>query len=863
MKYKATLALVLLASLANSQKLPIEMAADRKPHTITGGNCLIAHGKVFTISGAVIEDGDVLIRNGKIERVGRAIAAPPGFVVVNATGKIVLPGLVDAHSHRGESESNEYTDSAVPEVMIRDVLNPEEQGLWFDLANGTTSSLLLHGSADAIGGQSIIIKNLFDARPSQLVFPGAPRVLKFALGENVTQKNDDSSTRFPQSRMGVEAVYRRAFADARAYTALWNDYRQKQTQFGERETLKRFGPPPRRDMRLETISEILKGNIWIHCHSYRQDEMLMMARLSQEYGFHLGSLTHAMEGFKIAPELAAAHVPVSMFGDGMAYKLEVYDTIPMGPALCMRAGVLTSVNTDTFSGIAPLQLDAAKMMRYGVSEADALKAITINPAKQLGIDRWVGTLEAGKDGDVSIWSGHPLSVYSHCDATLINGQMVFERRDAFGVDSKSTFHNQVHTDLLKADLLPMLPGASVYAIIGATVHPVSGPDITSGVVIIRGNRIEAVGGPSTPIPAGAVRVPARGMHVYPGFVDGGSNLGLNEMGEVKQSRDDSENGPFQPDLRSVVAMNPEAVRIPVARCAGITTAQVEHGGGLISGLTGVVDLGGYNREQMSLNDAAMLMVEWPEDPGGAFVQFIPPAALKKQKEEALGQRDAIKEFFAKAQRAMDAGDASDPRLAALTPCLRGERPVQFKVNGERGIKDVLAFAKEFKLKAVIYGGAEAWKVTQALAEAKVPVLYNAPSISCPAEASPYSPLDPYDSPFAAPYVMRQAGVKFGLMTGDSATIHNLANRAGWLCAYGLKPAEAIRAITLDTAQILGVADRVGSLDPGKLANIVLTDGDPLEITTQVMKVWIEGKPVPMTSKFTQMYRKYEARLNGK
>jgi imidazolonepropionase-like amidohydrolase len=383
------------------------------------------------------------------------------------------------------------------------------------------------------------------------------------------------------------------------------------------------------------------------------------------------------------------------------------------------------------------------------------------------------------------------------------------------------------------------------------------------VVVVEGTTIRAVGDANTAIPSGAVRVNAKGMHVYPGFVDGGSNLGLNEMGEVKQSTDDNENGPFQPDLRSLVAMNPESVKIGIARCAGITTAHVSSGGGLISGISTVVETSGYNREQMSLIDRDMLVVNWPEGPNGAFVQFIPADALQKQKDEAKTQRDAIKEMFAAAKRASDAGDMSEPKLAAMAPFVRGERNVLFNVNSDHGIKAVLALAKEMGLKPVIGGGAEAWKVTDKLTEAKVPVLYNAPTVSCPGATSPFSPNDPYDSPFVAPYLMKKAGVKFGISTGDASSIHNLANRAGWVCAYGLKPQDAIRAITLDTAEILGVGDRVGSLEKGKLANIIVTDGDPLEITTHVVREFIAGKPIKLTSKFTELYRKYEARLGGR
>ncbi len=862
MKRLALLA-ICLACNANGQSVnPIETEADRKPHTVTGGSCLITHGTVMPITGPAIEGADVLILHGKIAKIGKALTAPTGVTVIDATGKIVLPGFVDAHSHRGEDEVNEWADSAVPEVQIRDVLDPELEGLWFDTACGITSALLLHGSADAIGGQSIIIKCAYRGLPSQMVFPGAPRVVKFALGENVTQKNDQSSTRFPQTRMGVEEVYRRAFADAKAYAELKKQYREKASAFGSSEQAEiHLGPPPRIDLRLEALCDILAGKILVHCHSYRQDELLMMVKLSQEYGFKLATLTHALEAYKITPELRKAGIPVSMFGDTWDYKLEVFDSIPMGAALCMRAGLLTSVNTDTFSGIAPLNLDAAKMMRYGVSEEEALKSITLYPARQLGISGSVGSLEPAKDGDVTIWSGHPLSIYSRCEETLINGEVVFQRRDAFHVNPVATTKPAVQPSPLIADRLPDLAPAKAYAIVGGTIHPVNGPDIPDGVLVMCGQKIVAVGDKSTPIPSDALKVPAKGFDLYPGFVDGGSDLGLGEIGSVKQASDAVESGPMQPDLHALTAVNPESVKFGIARCAGVTTAAVNPGGGSISGLDAVILPTGFTADQMKLSEGGNLIVNWPESLDPTSMPSMPPDQLTKQKKDVEARRTVIKDYFATAKRAADAGDLSDPKLAALAPCFTGKRKVAFLVNGEGGIRTAVRFAKETGLTAAIYAGLEAWKAADLLAKNHIPVIYAPPPASCPGETQPMTRLDPYDTPYVAPYLLKKAGVKFGLASGDSGSIHDLPNRAGLFCAFGLSPVDALRSITQNTADILGVGDQVGSLEKGKLANVLIVKGDPLEITGQVVREFIAGKPVTLTSKFTQLYRKYEGRLS--
>jgi imidazolonepropionase-like amidohydrolase len=836
--------------------VPFEREADRKPKTVTHGSVLIRHGKVLTVTQGTLEDTDVLILNGKIAKIGKGLSATGGVTTIDATGKIVAPGIVDAHSHRGATSINEGTDSVTAEVQMRDVLDPQSEGVWFDLANGITSALLLHGSANAIGGQSIVVKHRYKATPSQMVFEGAPRMVKFALGENVTQKNGSNATRYPESRMGVESVYRRAFADAQQYMARWDAYNASVAKVGSAETLRTMGPAPRKDVRLEALADILRRKIWVNCHSYRQDEMLMMVRLSQEFGFKLGAMQHALEAYKIAPEIAKAGVPVSMFSDAWNYKLEVIDSIPMGAALCVRAGILTSVNTDTSGGTATLNLDAGKLMRYGVSEDDALETITINSAKQLGVDSHVGSLEVGKDGDVGIWSGHPLSVYSKCMQTFIDGECVFERRDAIGVDKASTSKDTVSPDPLRADLLKDLPAADSYAIVGAMVHPVSGPEIPKGVVVIEGSSITAVGDMHTPIPKGAVRVNAQGLHVYPGLIDAGSDLGLTEVGSVRQATDETELGAINPDLHALIAVNPETMKIPIARAAGITTATVWPNGGVLPGQTAVIDLGGYTREEMSLN-SSFLVVNWPEPPNRRFAAFLGAAGA----DNSSPQVEALKERFLAAKRAAEARDLSDPKMAALAPYARGEKPVLFKVEGLRGIRAVLAFAKELKLKAVIGGGADAWKIASEVAAAKVPVIYSPPSVSGPGEATPHNGYDPYDTPFAAVSALVKAGVKVAFSTGDSGLIQDLPNRVGHLCAFGLAPEAALRALTLDAAEILGVKARVGSLEAGKLANLIVTNGDPMELTGQVLREFVAGKPQKLQSHFTTLYRKYETRIN--
>lgn len=696
------------------------------------------------------------------------------------------------------------------------------------------------------------MKHRWKDKSSDLVFKGAPRMVKFALGENVSEKLNPNGSRFPKTRAGVESVYRRAFEAAKAYRQKWEEF-----EAGK-------GPRPRRDVRLDTLADVLRGRVWVQCHSYRQDEMLMMVRLSQEYGFKIGAMQHALESYKIAPELAKAHVPVSMFSDAWDYKVEVFDAIPMGVSLCVREGVLTSVNTDTFGGMPPLNLDAAKTMRYGVSEADALKLITINPAKELGVDKWVGSIEVGKDADFALWKGHPLSVYSKCVLSLIDGEVRFQRRDAFGVDAQSVSESTVKPSVLTSDLERPLETGRVFAFVGGIVHPVNGPVINGGIVVVRDGLIVSVG-KEVAIPSGAKRISVTGLHVFPGLVDGGSDLGISEVPSVPSMTDGGDNGPFQPDLRFATAINPESVKFPIARCAGVTTAFVRPTGqGLIAGQGTVVDTVGSTIEEMAVVRDASLHVYYPEGVNPAFRAFMPPNVVEQQEKSLNTNRDALKEYFAQAKRYLAVkqagGGEPDSKWAAMEPYVSGKRPVVIHANAEEAIKDSVKWAREAGFKMVLAGGAECWKALKELKEAGVGVLYSAPTVSCPGENRPYGDLDPYDTNLVVPSLLQRAGIRFGLQTGDSAQIMNLAWSAGSCCPFGLSKADALRSVTLGPAQVLGVADMVGSLEPGKEANIVVSDGDPLEITTQIKRVFIRGRSIELKSKFTELYRKYEKRL---
>jgi imidazolonepropionase-like amidohydrolase len=390
-------------------------APPERPATV-----LVRNATLWTSAAAgTLEGSDLLVRDGRIAAIGKGLAAPAGAVVIEAQGRHVTPGLVDAHSHTAISRGiNEFAHSVTAEVRVGDVVDATDISLYRQLAGGVTSANLLHGSANAIGGQNQVIKLRWGLDAAALKFEGARPGIKFALGENVKRANfpaTDSDPRYPTTRMGVEQVMRDALLAAKAYRE------QRKAE-----------PATRRDLQLDTLVELLEKKRVIHIHSYRADEILMFAALAREFGLEVATFQHVLEAYKVAPEIAALGAGASGFSDWWGYKVEVQDAIPYSGAMTQKAGVLTSFNSDSDELARRLNTEAAKALRYGgkawgMTEAEALKFVTINPAKQLRIDGRVGSLEVGKDADFVLWSAHPLSSAARAEQTWIDGRRYFSR----------------------------------------------------------------------------------------------------------------------------------------------------------------------------------------------------------------------------------------------------------------------------------------------------------------------------------------------------------------------------------------------------------------------------------------------------
>lgn len=407
---------------------------------ISKGDVLIKNGTVITITDGTLENTDVLIEDGKISRIGTSLRNRNEVTEIDATGKFVMPGIIDAHSHIAGTAINEGTSQVTAEVQMGDVVNPLDISIYRALAGGVTSIHLLHGSANVIGGESETLKLRYGVTdPQNMMFEGAPRTIKFALGENPTRGGRSRGIQ-PQSRMGVEAMLRNSFNEALVYKKKWDAYRADNSS---------RKVAPEYDRRMETLVDILEGEVLVHCHSYRADEIYMLLNVFSDFGIENLTFQHANEAYKVAPELAEFGAGASVFSDWWAYKLEVYYSTAYNAAILTNNGVTTSINSDSGELIRHLFHEAGKSQKYGgLSDEEALALITLNPAKQLGVDDRVGSIEEGKDADIAIFEGHPLSSYAIPVMTFVDGVKYFDRENdakdqRLSVDPESTI-DEVH-----------------------------------------------------------------------------------------------------------------------------------------------------------------------------------------------------------------------------------------------------------------------------------------------------------------------------------------------------------------------------------------------------------------------------------
>jgi imidazolonepropionase-like amidohydrolase len=849
---------------------------------------VIRNATILTAAGPLIERGSVLLQNGKITAVGATVNAPPDAVVIDGTGKWVTPGVIDTHSHLGVyaapgieslSDGNEMTSPVTAEVWADHSIWPQDPQFELSLAGGVTTMQILPGSGNLIGGRGVTVKNIPSRTTEGMKFPGAPAGLKMACGEN-PRRVYGQRNQMPSTRMGNIAVFRRTWQSAVDYRDKWKKWRDEGADPAKR---------PDRNLQMETLAAALDGEILIHNHCYRADEMATMIQLSKEFGFKISSFHHGVEAYKVRDLLVANNICASLWADWWGFKLEAYDGIRENIALINEAKGCAIVHSDDPNGEQRLNQEAAKAMRAGleagmkIERADAVRWITLNPARALGIDKVTGSLEPGKNADVVVWSGDPFSVYAKAERVFIDGADVYDRskklaqRDFMtGLETGPdlSYSSPAGSQLPGAAAVSLAPkqpsmlgsrasagglgsspaavksGPGAVAITNGRIFTVSGAVIEKGTVVIAGGKITAIGANVT-VPPGAKIIDAANKIITPGWIESATSIGIVEIGNGAEGTADQ--GTTEKDLSAAFnvldAFNPYSTVIPVTRVEGITRAVVAPSstGNVILGQAALFDLAG-DQVPASITRAPVAVFAALGESGAGLAGGSRASAVLRLREALQDAVDFNRNRAAwnAAQRRPYARGRLD--LEALKPVILGEIPLAIQANRASDLLAAIRLADEFKLKLVLMGAAEGWMVAPELARRNIPVVIK-PLTNIPS-------FDALGASLENAARLQKAGVTLVLSSFDTHNARNLRQEAGNAISYGLDRNDALRAVTLTPARTWGVADRTGSLEVGKDADLVVWSGDPFELTTAAEHVFILGREMSKDTRQKALFDKY-------
>jgi imidazolonepropionase-like amidohydrolase len=819
--------------------------------------------RIHTAAGPVIERGVLVVQRGKILDVGNAdeVQIPEGARVRDVTGLVIIPGLVDTHSHIGifprpqvkaNADGNEMTGPVQPGLRAIDAINPGDPGIKMALAGGVTTANIMPGSANAIGGQTLYVKLKGLVIEAMRILTGRVRGgIKFANGEN-PKGVYGSRNQAPGTRMKIAALQREMLVKAQNYKRQWDNYRKAAAK-GKKATA------PDRDLALEPLVEVLERKRTVHFHSHRADDLLTAVRLAREFNFEL-VLQHCTEGYRIAQELAKEGIWVSLtLVDSPGGKPEVMGLLEENAAILHKAGVKVAINTDDFITESRFFLRSGSIaVRGGLPEEIALKALTLHGAQMLHLEDRIGSLEKGKDADFVILSGAPFSVYTRVLETYIEGEKMFDRSVHHDWTYQSGGFALPHAERWLKPMpaaKPMPPskapkapaGASVpetispkrFAVLAGRIHTITRGTITDGIVLVENGVIKHVGPradlalpPNTPVLTAA--------EVTPGLIDAHSVVGLSGALNFKKADQDQDeiSDPNQADLRVLDGFNPNEPLLQFIREQGVTVIQAMPGrANVIAGQTGIFRTAGGTAEKMKLRFPAGILVNLGEEPKATYPGKLPSTRM--------GTAGIIRTTLAQAvDYASKRATGKEPptpnlKLEALESALSKKIPVIFCAHRADDLATALRLADEFNLKPMLGLATEAYMISDKLAQAGVPVLVH-PTMQRAAT------METFNASMQNAAILAGKKIPLAITTAFEGYVPKtrvLRHEAAMAMVNGLGFDNALKSITLSPARILGIDKTHGAIEPGKVADLVLYDGDPFEHATHVTHTIIDGRIV--------------------
>jgi imidazolonepropionase-like amidohydrolase len=877
--------------------LPLDPADD--PRDINKMSILIKDARLILVSSPSIDKGWILLEDGNIKDLG-AGKAPDLKVdqVISAEGRIVSPGVIDTHSHMGvyphpgvraHSDGNEVVSPNTADVWAENSFWPQDPALWRALSSGVTTIQVLPGSANLFGGRSFTAKMRLRLSAREMRFVGAPQGLKMACGEN--PKRVYGKKGGPSTRMGNVAGYNKAYQEAFEYNQTWIKYERDLLHWNEKraktdnseekdasqKALQEIGDaptPPKINAKLETLKKVITGEILVHMHCYRADEMSLMMDIAKKFGFTIRSFHHAIEGYKIAKKLAEHGTGISTWADWWGFKMEAYDATSANAAIAEKYGVKTIIHSDSSEDIRHLNHEAAKVIKAGkdlgimINEQQAMAWITLNPAWALGIEKQVGSLEKGKHADLIIWDRHPLSVYAKPDQVLIDGHIVFDRKknivptSDFEIGNRKlglgTRDNKAPTQDKTLELISKkhsMIKAKVdrnFLIQNVTVLKSSGKRLTKRDVLITKGKISGIYKNYKKV-KGLTLIDGTGKILTPGLFESASYLGLLEVGSVNSTKNISvEGSSINPSLQSHYAFNSQTSRIPIERASGVVYTMATPSRGMISGKGFFYKLSDAPSKGLVANTAMYASVS--AHTKGHFGNHYSKLwqTLRDFVDEAL--------FYQRNKKSYNKGSLRELKfdadeLAAFKPVLDGKLPIVMSADSYDEISNLITFVKEMKkknlkLNVVLYGGTEAWLKADELKSLGIPVILNATNQT----VYSFSHMQNRDDLAAA---LSDKGVEIALTAHERFTYpRRIRQSAGMAVANGLSYEKAFQAITSGPAKIYGLEKQYAKLEKNQAATFILWSADPLEPLSNPERIWIDGKEMSLDNRQRKLARKY-------